>query len=186
MNMDRRAYTMIRRAIQECPPAPCALLREAHDDVTRRANHIIQFRLSIAHLPYHSAQVVKTIRLNHDIQRTCKHLLARRNVPLDVFSHIDEYLYETVLTHNKLPNRGFTRAVHHLIRLERVALVEQALAVGKYFDGLRIGLPVETREDLLRAFRNDLWPFMRQDWPGLGAARPELWYLLDSFAIGYI
>jgi len=177
---------MIRRAIQECPPGPCALLREENDDVTRRANNIIRFRLSIFDLPYQISQVVKTIRLNHDIQRTCKTLLAQKNVPLDVFSHLDEYLYEMDFTHERLPNRGFTRAVHHLIRLERVVHVEKALDVGKYFDGLRIGLPVETREDLLRAFRNALWPFMQQQWPGLGAARPELWYLIDSFAIGYI
>ena len=176
---------MLRRAIRECPHAPCALLRDENDDVTRRTNRLIRFRVSISYIPYHVSHVVKTVRLNHSIRRTCKRILAR-HLPMDVFTHIDEYLYELDFAHKRLPNRGFSRAVHHLIRMERVADVEQALAVGKHFDGLRIGLLVETRESLLREFRNALWPFMCQHWPGLGPARPELWYLIDSFAIGYI
>ena len=177
---------MIRKAIQSCVPAPSALLREENTDVDRRANRIIRFRASIAYLPYQVSHVVRTVRLNHTIRRTCKCIFARHHLPMDIFSYIDEYLFELDFSHKRLPNRGFSRAVHHLIRLERVADVEQALAVGKHFDSLRIGLMVENREALLREFRADLWPFMHHHMMYQWSPRPELWYLIDSFAIGYI
>ena len=174
---------MIRRAIQECPGSRL-LLREENDDFTRRSNRIIRFRNSIVHIPYQVSQIVKTVRLNHDIQRTCKRILVKNHVPLDVFTHLQSYLYEFDFTHTRLPSRGFSRAVHHLIRIERVRDVPQALAVGKYFDDIRVEC---TRESLLREFRDALWPFMCQGrvW-NIGDARPEFWYLQESFAIGYI
>jgi len=175
---------MIRKAIQSCPPGPCPLLRESYDEVTRRENKLLQFRCSIKHLPYEVSFIVKTIRLNHRIQHTCKQILARNQVPIDVFVHIQPFIYELDLEHVRLPPRGFSRAVHHLIRMEKVTDIPQALLIGKQFDQFdhgqnRVGVA------LLREFRDALWPSMCRVW-NIGDARPELWYLQASFAIGYI
>jgi hypothetical protein len=168
---------MIRRAIHECPPCAVPLQREEYDVQTARRNKMIRFRHAIANIPYDVSRLVHTIRYNRQQERMCKLVLNHKHLPVDLFQHIDTYLYEIRYSCKRLQNKGFSRAVHHLIHIDRIADVEGALTVGKQFDSTLSHRNASsfTMDLLVREFRESLWSYM---WPvreGIIGV-PELWY----------
>ena len=169
---------MIRRAVRISPPCPCPLQREEYDPQSKTRNKMIRFRHAIANTPYEIAQLVHTIRYNRSQERMCKQVLEHKQIPMDLFQHIDTYLYDVHYKKCKrLQNKGFSRAVHHLIHIERIADVDRALYIGKQFDVTLINRNASnfTMDIFIREFRESLWPYM---WPtqSLVFGAPELWY----------
>lgn len=129
---------MIRRAIRESPPPTELLLREEYNPTSKRQNKEKRFRHAISNIPYYVTTRVHQIRRAKLLERLCKRILVRFQIPMDLFESIDSYLDNFLHTcvNRRLQNRGFSRAVHHLIHGNclRMECVELAIILGKNFD----------------------------------------------------
>jgi hypothetical protein len=175
---------MIQRALRQSPPFPTPLQREEYDEQTARRNKTIRFRHAISNVPYEIAQIVHMIQYNKQQERMCKIVLNRKHIPFDLFQHIDTYLYDV---HYKKPTRlhpkGFSRAVHHLIHIERISDIDGALTIGKQFDAILNHRNASnfTKDMLIREFRESLWSYMRSE-----TVTPEMWYpdiIVNDFTV---
>lgn len=179
---------MIRRTIRDCPPCPFPLIREAYDEPSIRRNRVITFQHAVSFVPSETAQMVRIIRKDQQMKRMCKLLLLRKYIPLDIFEHIYPYFYDTVtylLSSRlpRLPNRVFSRAIHHLIRLEHVEDIPLALEIGKQFDMIALQSKYFNNH-FMNDFLKSLGQCMTQsNWYQLiGNATPEIWYLQGTYA----
>jgi len=175
---------MIRRAIDETPPPPCPLLREAYDDTEHRKNQATRFQHALSYLPSHAANIARVVQHGTQLKRTCKLLLLRKHLPMDVLQYLYEYSYDWLDAYcvPRLPPRIFSRTIHYLIRSERVANISLALDIGKQFDVQVVNLQT------IREFREALWQCMSQtNWSQLlGNATPEIWYLQGTYATRWL
>ena len=130
---------MIRRAASNSIVCLGPLL--AYDELR---NKQIQLRHAIQTTPYDAIRVVRTGRDIRVRERVIKCILLRNNIPIELFvflkDFLKDYLYESNLDFiQRLPNKTFSRAVHHLNRTGCVhpKYEKTALAIGKQFDDER-------------------------------------------------
>jgi hypothetical protein len=175
---------MIRRAIDETPPPPCPLLREAYDEVAVRNNQATSFQHAISYVPSHAANIARVVQHGARLKRTFKLLLLRKHLPMDVLQDLYDYSYDWLDAYcvPRLPSRVFSRTIHYLIRSERVANISLALDIGKQFDVHVVNLQT------IREFREALWQCMSPtNWSQLlGNATPEIWYLQGTYATRWL
>ena len=127
---------MIRQAATHSIPPPI-LLREVYDEEGEQRNNRIKFRHAIHNIPFEASRVARTLRENRMRLHLSKRIFLQCHIPTDVLDHLKDYLYDNHHgSMERLPSKGYSRTVHHLIHTECIAphLVEVALAVGKRFD----------------------------------------------------
>lgn len=128
--------TMIRQAIKNTFSFPC-LLREAYDEECEIRNNRIKVRHAIHNIPFEASRVARTLQDNRMRKRLSKRIFLQFKIPMDVFDHLKDYLFENNYEFiERLPHKGYSRTIHHLIRVEyiRPYLVDKLLALGKIND----------------------------------------------------
>ena len=158
---------MIRRAIRESAPPAEQLLREEYNHEIARQNKAKRFRYAISNVPYYAADRVHQIRQAKILERICKRIFVRFQIPLDLFEPVDSYLdhfqYSYVLS-PRLRNRGFSRAVHHLIHCDclRMDCIDHAITLGKTFDNHIKRYTLIDIENEIHEFRQNIIHYVNQ------------------------
>jgi len=132
---------MIRRSVEISTPCYYPpFLHPVQCDWHERQNQRIKLQHAIRTIPYEIMQTVYTIRENRKREQWTKRILLQNHIPIELFDHLRDYIYVCNRTELQwLPTKGYSRAIHHLIRTECIdpTKIERALAMGKIHDNLR-------------------------------------------------
>lgn len=134
-------YKMIRRSIDiSIPCYGYPLLQPVYCEWHERRNQQMKLQNAIRTIPYEMVRIVYTVRENRIREQWTKRILLQNHIPIELFDHFRDYLYVSNRTEvRRLLNKGYSRAIHHLIRAECIepTQVDRALSIGKIHDDRR-------------------------------------------------
>lgn len=132
---------MIRRSVEIS--IPCygdPMFHPVYCEWHERLNKQVKLQHAIRTIPYEMVRIVYTVRENQKREQWTKRILLQNHIPIELFDHLHDYLYvsnRTEIPH--LTRKGYSRAIHHLIRAECIVQtqLERALSIGRVHDESR-------------------------------------------------